>query len=180
MSKKDEALLPKGVIQYMLPGMERMTEKEKTTYRKTEYYRRRMKPETLELEDIRRIPTQKIWVLTRVSLSTIKRWKDGSHEMPFATQQLLKFYVDGIIPVGFGSWTGGRFAGDMIYPAGSATGYTSGEVIGFYLVKGRAGQVPGLELKVKKLEKELLFHKQQTVENSRLGFMHGMIEVMAE
>lgn len=37
MSKKDEALLPKGVLESMFPNMDNLTEKQKTSLRKTEF-----------------------------------------------------------------------------------------------------------------------------------------------
>lgn len=182
MCKKTEGFLPTGAVQFMFPEFDTMSEREKTSLRKTAYYRRRLNPEVFSIEELRRLPVAQVWELCRVDLSTIHRWRSGKVLMPYATQQLLRYCLYGVVPHGLcGNWGGAQFRRDgRLYPADCAYGYSSGELKGFYLVQNTAGEVPGLKIAIERLSRELDFHKQQTKENSRLGFMRGLVEALEE
>ena len=181
MSKKEESLLRKSQVETMFPQFSTMTEHDKTTIRKTHYYRQRLTPEPITQEQVSRLTIAQIWELTRASYATIHRWKKHPEKIPYATQQLLKYSIFGIIPQGFGEWGGSHFGKDgRLYPLFSNDGYTENEVYAFWLTIHEAGHVPGLRRRIEALEKELRFHKSQTKENSQLGFMRGMMQVLQE
>lgn len=181
MSKKEENLLPNKYVLQMFPQFATLTEKEKTRIRKTSYYRQRIDPAPITAEEVKRLSKAQIWELTHASPATIHRWKTRPDKIPYSVQQLLKCCAYGIIPQGFGEWGGFHFGKDgHLYPLDSAIGYAAREIYGFYLIETAAGRVPGLEARIKRLEAELSFHKAQTKENSQLGFMRGMIQVLQE
>lgn len=181
MCKKQEQKFPTCAIQSMFPEFESMDDAEKRHFRKMGYYKNRLYPPLLSVNELHQLPIGQVWELCRVSLSTIHRWRSGKTAMPYATQQLLKYCLYGVVPHGLcGHWGGARFGRDgRLYPANSAYGYTAGELTGFYLTEYSASLVPGLRNQVARLERELDFHKQQTRENSRMGFMRGLIEVLS-
>lgn len=175
MSKLEEKTLKRAAVVSMFPQFEQMTPRQRTAFRKTCYYRQRMTPATLTLEEIAAIPAAVLWELCRVDWSTVSRWKSGKRAMPYSAQQLVRFVLYGHIPHGLGDWSGARFAKDgLLYAYNSAVGYCAGDLRGFYLVQEQASRVPGLLATITRLEKELAFHKAQTRDNSRLGFMRGL------
>lgn len=181
MTKREEKTLKRAAVASMFPEFAKMTPQQKTALRKTCYYRQRMNPDTLTPEEIAAIPPAQLWELCRVDWSTISRWKSGKRSMPYSAQQLVRFALHGHIPHGLGDWSGSRFGRDgLLYPFGGAEGYSAGDLRGYYLIRSEAGRVPGLLRIIERLEKELHFHKAQTQDNSRLGFMRGLDSLLDE
>lgn len=180
MCKKTEKTLTQSQILTMFPEFSRIDDREKTRIRKTAYYRDRINPSPLTLEELHHFTPAQIWELTRASQATISRWRNG-HAIPYATQQLLKYRLTGVIPHGFGDWGGCTFGRDgRLYPKQSPKGYSAKEMECFYLIHQNAGRVPGLVSIINELEKELRFHKAITLDDSRMGFMRGLAEVLQE
>ena len=101
--------------------------------------------------------------------------------MDYATEQLLRYVASGYIPHGLKDWAGFYFGKDgKLYPRDFPFGYSAGEIKIHYMVMSTAGEVPGLQDRIKRLQAELTFHKQQTVENSQLGFMRGLVQTLQE
>ena len=164
----------------MYPEFEGMNDMAKRHFRKTIYYKNRLYPPLFSLDELHQLPIGQVWELCRVDMSTIHRWRSGRVAMPYATQQLLRYCLYGIVPHGLcGSWGGAQFRRDgRLYPDGSAYGYSADELKGFYMVAATASLVPGLSDQVAALDAELAFHRQQTKENSRMGFMRGLIDAL--
>ena len=181
MSKKQENALKPCQILTMFPEFKTRTEAQKSAFRKTAYYQQRISTAEISIEEIKRFSIAEIWELTHASFSSIHRWRNGTVTMPYATQQLLKYCMYGIIPQGFGTWGGSRFGKDgKIYPLDSAVGYTAQELHTFYMIEAKAGLVPGLENQIRELKTQLDFHKHQTKTNATMGFMRGLVEVIKE
>lgn len=101
--------------------------------------------------------------------------------MSFPCEQLLRYAAFGHIPVGFGDWHGFVFGLDgRLYAPGQSVGFSAGEISGFYLTMAQAGKVPGLLAELARIERSLIFHERQTRENSSMGFMRGLVEVLTE
>lgn len=101
--------------------------------------------------------------------------------MSFPCEQLLRYAAFGYIPVGFGGWHGFAFGQDgRLYAPGQALGVSAGDVSGFFMTLAQAEKVPGLLAELRRIERELVFHERQTRENSSMGFMRGLVEVLAE
>jgi hypothetical protein len=149
---------------------------------RTQFYREFVNPpRTDQLALLSRLSDDEIWQATRVNQSTINRWRNSKTRMDYATEQLLRFIAFGYIPHGFKDWAGFYFGKDgKLYPRDSPFGYSAGEIRGLFMIMQAAREVPGLCEHIKKLETELKFHKQQTVENSQLGFMRGLVQTLQE
>jgi hypothetical protein len=179
MSKREEKTLRAQAVAAMFPEMAALSPGEKTAFRKTCYYRQRMNPAPLTLEEINRIPPATIWELCRVNWSTVWRWRQGKAAMPWSAQQLCRFILDGVIPLGMGDWAGSKFGRDgLLYAFNSAHGYSAADLRCLELWRNEAGRVPGLLARIDKLEKELHFHRSQTKTDGQMGFMRGLADLL--
>lgn len=181
MFQLDEKTLRKSYVLQLFPESASMSAAAMTRLRKTDYYRGRISTEPISLDEIAYMSIPQIWELTHVDRSTIHRWKCRPERIPYATAQLLRYRLSGVIPQGFGDWSGSCFAKDgRLYPDGSPTGYSAAEMRGFYLTIAQASETPALREHVLRLSDELRFHKNQTKDDSRMGFMRGLVEILQE
>lgn len=64
------------------------------------------------------LPASQVAEICGTGLKTVEEWKNGTQAVPFAILQLLRFCALGVIPDGFGVWSGWQLTADRFGPAG--------------------------------------------------------------
>lgn len=57
-----------------------------------------------------------------VGIAAVLAWRDGTEPVPVACFRLLQFMTSGVVPAGFGRWSGWQFTEDRFNPPGDKNG----------------------------------------------------------
>lgn len=118
--------------------------------------------------------------LTGVSWHTLYRWKLGRSKVPHAVVHLLRWHISGQVPDGH-EWAGWVLGNDgQLYPPSWGEGFTRDDVINLFWWRKEAFRARGLERRVLELEKQVKFYRDPAHQAAKLGFMHGLVEVLHE
>lgn len=106
-----------------------------------------------------------------VGISEVMAWREGSKPVPVACYRLLQLVALGVIPVGFGRWSGWRFVEDRIYAPGDPKGVRFEELLFIDHYRLNQSLVELQTETIENLTRQRDFYQRQCGLEARVGLM---------